>query len=116
MLQRDRHLRRPLTGITEMCTIVNVTIREHKTNAVLWNKLALPSFESPRTSPSSSSQLGGMCLHVFVCSSTTCGFLRGKIVDKEQYDQWKEQNQGVEDASMQMIDVDVEIHASSFHI
>jgi hypothetical protein len=43
-------------------------------------------------------------------------FLRGKIVDKEQYDQWKEQNQGVGDASMQMIDLDVEIHASSFHI
>ena len=43
-------------------------------------------------------------------------FLRGKIVDREQYDQWKEQNQGVEDVSMEMIGVDVEIHASSFHI
>jgi len=43
-------------------------------------------------------------------------FLRGKIVDREQYDQWKEQNQGVEDVSMEMIGVDVEIHVSSFHI
>ena len=43
-------------------------------------------------------------------------FLRGEIVGKEQHDQWKEQNQGVEDASMQMNHVDVEIHASSFHV
>lgn len=43
-------------------------------------------------------------------------FLRGKIVDREQYDQWKEQNQGVEGVSMEMIGVDVEINASSFHI
>jgi len=52
-----------------------------------------------------------------VCDShSNHRFLRGKIVDREQYDQWKEQNQGVEDVSMEMIGVDVEIHASSFHI
>jgi hypothetical protein len=43
-------------------------------------------------------------------------FLRGKIVDREPYDQWNEHNQGAEGASMQMVDVDVEIHPPSFHI
>ena len=61
-----------------------------------------------------------------VCNSQIIVTVKSQVSEKDRrqravpinnslsYDKWKEQNQGIEDGSMQMIDVDVEIHASSF--
>ena len=61
-----------LSQVLLMCVLLATSQLENtKLTRCHGNRLTSPSFESPRTSPSTSSQLGGMCLHVFACA---CAF------------------------------------------
>jgi hypothetical protein len=74
-----------LSQVLLNCVLLTTSQLENtKLTQCYGNRLTLLSFESPRTSPSTSSQLGGMCLHVFVFSSTSCVRLHCEIVCNSQ--------------------------------